>query len=184
MTRTVCLVCCTALSVVPLLAGTRQTPVSQSTTVALTATIESIDTANRTVTLKKTDGSSLEVAAEPEMQGFNTVKVGDQVTATYYEAIVVSVSKPGTPAPPAEPVTAIQRKERKPGSESRRQQTFRVTVESIDLKAPSLTVKGPKGRTEVLKVQEPKALQNIKAGDTVDVTYFQSLLVSVSRPPK
>ena len=155
MTRTVCLVCCTALSVVPLLAGTGQTPVSQSTTVALTATIESIDTANRTVTLKKTDGSSLEIAAEPEMQGFNTLKVGDQVTATYYEAIVVSVSKPGTPAPPAEPVTAIQRKERK-----------------------------PTGRTEVLKVQEPKALQNIKAGDTVDVTYFESLLVNVSRPPK
>jgi hypothetical protein len=184
MTRTVCFAGCAFLLSFHAIASAGQKPVSQSTTVALTATIESIDKANRTVTLKKTDGSSLEVAAEAEMQGFNTLKVGDQVTATYYEAVLVSLSKPGTPAPPAEPVTAIQRKERKPGSESRRQQTFRVTVESIDLKTPSLTVKGPKGRTEVLKVQEPKALQNIKAGDTVDVTYFESLLVNVSRPPK
>ena len=118
------------------------------------------------------------------MQGFNALKVGDQVTATFYEAVVVSLRKPGDPPPPSVPTTAIQRKERKPGSESRRQQTFRATVESVDLKAPSLTVKGPKGRVEVLKVQETKALQNIKAGDTVDVTYFESLLVNVARPSK
>ena len=184
MSRTACLVSCAALWLFHPLASAGQQPVSQSTTVALTATIESIDKANRTVTLKKSDGSSLEIQAPNEMQGFDALKVGDQVTATYYEAVVVSLRKPGDPAPATQPTTVIERKERKPGSESRRQQTFRVTVESIDPKAPSLTVKGPKGRIEVLKVQDPKALQNIKAGDSLDVTYFESLLVNVTRPAK
>jgi hypothetical protein len=184
MKGTACIVCCVALLSLHPLASAGQQPISESTTVTLTATIESIDKANRTVILKKSDGGILEIKAPEQMQGFNTLKVGDRVSATYYEAVLVNVSKPGSPAPPAQPTTAIERKERKPGSETRRQQTFRVTVESIDLKAQSLTVKGPQGRIEVLKVQEPKSLQNVKAGDTVDVTFFESLLVDVARPPK
>jgi hypothetical protein len=183
MTRTVCLACCAALLSCHSLASAGQQPVSESTTVALTATIEAIDKATRTVTLKKDDGSSMEIDAPAEMEGFNTLKVGDRVTATYYEAVVVNIRKPGDPAPAA-PITTIERKDRKPGSESRRQQTFRVTVASVDPKAQTLTVKGEKGRVVVLKVQDPKSLPNVKAGDTVDVTYFESLLVNVSRPPK
>jgi hypothetical protein len=184
MTRTICLVCCAPLLSFHSLASAGQKPIAESTTVALTATIESIDKANRTVTLKKADGGTLEIKAPEQMQGFNTLKVGDEVTATYYEAVLVNLRKPGDPAPPSQPTTAIERKERKPGSETRRQQTFRVTVESIDPKAQSLTVKGPQGRIVVLKVEEPKSLQNVKAGDTVDVTYFESLLVNVARPSK
>jgi len=184
MKRIVGVLFCAALLCSQSLATAGQRPISESTTVTLTATIESIDKANRTVILKKSDGGILEINASEQMQGFNTLKVGDQVSATFYEAVVVNLTKPGSPAPPGQPTTAIERKERKPGSETRRQQTFRVTVESIDLKAQSLTVKGPQGRVEVLKVEEPKSLQNVKAGDMVDVTFFESLLVSVARPPK
>jgi hypothetical protein len=36
----------------------------------------------------------------------------------------------------------------------------------------------------MLKVRDPKQLQNVKAGEMLDVTYYESLLVKVSRPPK
>jgi hypothetical protein len=32
--------------------------------------------------------------------------------------------------------------------------------------------------------RDPKQLENVKAGDMLDVTYYESLLVKVSRPPK
>ena len=184
MKRTVRLVCCAALlSFHPFLAS-GQTQVSESTPVTQTATIEAIDKASRSITLKRPDGSLVQIKASDQMEGFNRLKVGDQVTATYFEAVAVSVRRPGDPAPPTEPTTTIQRKDRAPGSETRRQQTFTVTVRAVDLQVPSLTVMEPQGRIVTLNVDDPKPLQNFKVGDTVDVTYYESLLVKVSRPPK
>jgi hypothetical protein len=74
-----------------------------------------------------------------------------------------------------------QRKEGTPGSETRREQTFAVTVTAIDPKVPSITVKGPKGRVETMMVRDPTQLQGVKVGDTIDVTYYESLLVKVGR---
>ncbi|HZM97692.1 MAG TPA: hypothetical protein VFB92_29930 [Vicinamibacterales bacterium] len=185
MMQTVRFACCVALlSVLPAAVGARQTQLAQSKPATVTATIEAIDKANRTVTLKRANGTSVEIKTPPEMQGFNTLKVGDQVTATYFEATAVNVRKPGDPAPPAEPTTVIQRKERGPGSETRRQQTLRFTVRAVDPKAPSLTVADLQGHVVTLAVQEPTRLETLKVGDTVDVTYFESLMISVSRPPK
>jgi hypothetical protein len=58
-----------------------------------------------------------------------------------------------------------------------------MTVETVDAKAPSITVKDAQGQ-KVLALQDGKALQALKVGDTVDVTYYESLLINVSRPPK
>ena len=185
MTRTVRITCCaTLLFLQPLMAGARQGPLAQSKPVSVTATIEAIDKANRIVTLKRANGTTVEIKAPMEMQGFNTLKIGDQVTASYFEAVAVTVRKPGDPAPPSEPTTVVQRKERAPGSETRRQQTHRFTVRSIDTKTPSLTVTEPQGHIVTLSVEDPKRLETLKVGDTVDVTYYESLMISVSRPPK
>jgi hypothetical protein len=183
MTRTLGVMWCASLLVFhPVLAGAGQAPRSESTT-TVTATIEAIDKANRTVTLKSPKGASVEVKAPEQMQGFNDLRVGDQVTATYYEAVAVNVRKPGDPAPSGDSSTIV-RKDRTPGSETRNQQTFTVTVVAVDPKAPSLTVKGPKGRVVALALSDAKQVQNVKAGDTVDVTYFESLLIKVARPSK
>ncbi len=152
--------------------------------VTLTATIEAIDKANRVVTLKGPKGNSVDVKAPDQMEGFNSLKVGDQVSATYFEAVAVQVHKPGDPAPATEPATTVTRKDRKPGSETRRLQTFTATIEAIDMKAPSLRVKGTQGRVLTLPVRDVKQLESLKVGDAVDLTYYESLLVKVERPPK
>jgi len=185
MTRTVRFAwCVTLLFLHPLMTSAAQGPIAQSKPVSVTATIDAIDKANRTVTLKRANGTSVEIKAPMEMQGFNTLKVGDQVTASYFDAVAVDVRKPGDPAPPSEPTTVVQRKERAPGSETRRQQTHRFTIRSIDPKTPSLTVSEPQGHAVTLAVQDAKRLETLKVGDTVDVTYYESLMISVSRPPK
>ena len=182
MTRAAGFVCCASLlAFLPMLA-TGQKPGPESTPVTITATIEAIDKANRTVTVKAPRGS-VEIKAPEQMEGFNSLRVGDLVTATYFAAYAVNIRKPGAPAPSTAPTTMTQRKDRAPGSETRRQQTFTVTVEAIDPKVPSLTVKGPQGRVVPLAVRDATELQNIKIGDTVDVTYYESLLIKVARPP-
>ena len=112
-------------------------PPSKTTTV--TATIEAIDSATRVVTLKGSSGQLVDIAAPAEMQGFNNLRVGDQVTATYFEAVAVSVRKPGAPPTSSTPMTTTTRKDRTPGSETRRQQTFTVTVEAVNTQTPTLT---------------------------------------------
>ena len=157
---------------------------SPESTVTVTATIEAVDKENRIVRLKRKGADPVDVKAPADMQGFSSLRAGDQVTATYFAAYAVEVRKPGDTPPPAAPVTTTQRKERTPGSETRMERTIRVTVEAIDPKAPSLTVKGPEGRVVVLGLRDANQLQNIKVGDSVDVRYFESLLVKMSRPAR
>jgi hypothetical protein len=167
-----------------LAAGASSQTIYESEPVTSTATIDAIDKATRVVTLKTATGALVDVTAPAEMEGFNSLKVGDQVSATYYEAVVVHLRKPGDPAPSGTPTTIVRRKDRQPGSETMRQRTVRVTVDAVDAKAPSLTVKTPEGRARTLKVTNAALLQNIKVGDSLDATLHESLLVSVTRPRK
>jgi Cu/Ag efflux protein CusF len=160
-----------------------QQPAYESTPVTLNATITAIDKDNRVVTLKGPTGN-VDVQADAQMQGFNSLKVGDQVSATYYEAVVLRAVRPGAPTSASPPATIVTRKDRAPGSERRREQSFTVTIEEIDMKAPSVRVKGPQGRTRTFMLSDPKQFQSLKAGDTVELTYFESLLVEVTRPKK
>jgi Cu/Ag efflux protein CusF len=168
----------------PSAAAAQTAAASESKPISITATIEAIDQANRVVTLKGPKGNSVDMKAPDEMQGFKSLKVGDQVTATYFDALALNIRKPGDPAPAAGMATTTTRKDRVPGSQTRRQQTFSVTVESIDQAANSVSVKGPQGRVVTLAARDPKQLQTLKPGDTVDVTYYESLLIKVSRPKK
>jgi hypothetical protein len=184
MTRPLGLSCYLVLLAVTTVRVVAQQPAHESKPVTLTATIEAIDKANRVVTVKGPKGNSIAVKAPDQMEGFDSLKVGDEVSATYFEAVAVQVRKPGEPAPSADPTTTVRRKDRTPGSETRREQTFTVSIEAIDMKAPSVRVKGPEGRVLTLAVRDPTRLQSLKVGDTVDVTYYDSLLVKVVHAPK
>jgi hypothetical protein len=179
-----CYACAAFIAVIPIRTSAAQGGVIESKPVTMTATIEAIDKANRAVTLKGPKGNSIEVKADEQMEGFNRLKVGDQVSATYFEAVVVELRKPGTPPSSGKPVTTVMRKDRKPGGEARREQTFTVTIQAIDTSASSVTAKGPQGRVLNLQVSDPKQLQAVKVGDTMDLTYVESLLVNVAPPPK
>ena len=94
--------CLAALVALATIHGAAQA-VYESAPKTLTATIAVIEKDSRIVTLKTTAGSWLHVRAPDEMEGFNTLKVGDVVTATYFEAIAVRLRKPDDPLPPPAP---------------------------------------------------------------------------------
>ena len=151
----------------------------KSTPVALTATIEAIDQTNRIVTLKGPKGNLVDTYVDDSYKRFNDLKVGDQVKAQYYESLAMSIRKAGAPAPTAGVKDSVTPREGAPGATAARQLTTSVTVTALDPKVPSISVKGPKGNVFSMRVQDPKRLEGVNVGDTIDVTYTQALLIAV-----
>ena len=151
----------------------------KSTPVSITATIEAIDQTNRIVTLKGPQGNLVDTYVDESYKRFNDLKVGDQVKAQYYESLAVNIRKPGDPAPTAGVKDSITPREGAPGATASRQLTGSVTVTALDPTVPSITVKGPKGTVFSMRVEDPKRLQGVKVGDTLDVTYTQAMLIAV-----
>ena len=61
-----------------------------------------------------------------------------------------------------------------------RQMTATVTVEAVDLKAASVTIRKDDGSRSSFKVENKKHLEGLKAGDRVLITYTMALGVSVT----
>ena len=61
-----------------------------------TATVQSINPGDRTVTLQLSDGSQTTYECGPEVRNFDQIKVGDQVTAAVAESVAIGLMKGGT----------------------------------------------------------------------------------------
>ena len=64
------------------------------------------------------------------------------------------------------------------------ERTVRATVTAVGTDQPSLTVKTADGLDHTMGVSDPEQLKTLKAGDVLDITFYESRLVSVERPKK
>jgi len=64
-------------------------------TKTVTATVDAIEIASRSLTLKKPDNTTVTTKVPPEFLRFDQLKVGDKLAATYYDNIVLRVKAPG-----------------------------------------------------------------------------------------
>jgi hypothetical protein len=159
--------------------GIAQVKTVPGVSVAETATIEAIEQSTRTLTIKNKDGNYETLQAPPEVKRFAELKVGDRITARYYDNVVVRFKKPGEPAVNIEHESVTPGTGQKPGGTAARQRTITATVVAIDPKVPSITVKGPNGWTYSRKVDDKKALAQVKVGDQLDITWSEAVLISV-----
>lgn len=160
--------------------------VKKERTVTATATVQAIDLDKRVVTLKGAEGNVFDVTVGKEARNLTQVKVGDEVTVKYYEALSAKVYKKGE-APKVEGATeglARTKPGEKPGGIAGRQMTVTATVEAIDMKKPTVTLKGSEGKLLTVKVKDRKNLENVKVGDEVVLTYTEALAISVEKAKK
>jgi ribosomal 50S subunit-recycling heat shock protein len=157
--------------------------VTRARLVTLTATVEAVDVAKRQVTLKGPEGNVVTITVGEQVKNLPQVQVGDKVVVKYYEAIAFRVVPPGeaTPGAGMTAATATAQPGQKPAGVGAREVTATVTVEAIDLKAGTATVKGPEGNSVTVKAQDKKNLEKIKVGDRVEITYTEALGISVSK---
>jgi Cu/Ag efflux protein CusF len=158
-----------------------QKPITQTESTELTAKIEAIDHDARMVTLRDKDGNWDTLYAGPEVKRFDELKVGDSVTFRYHESLVYRIRKPGEPAadPGSDSPTVVRGQGARPSATATRQRTVTVAVKSVDPKVPSVTVVTEDGRTSSYKVEDRKYVKGLKAGDKVEITYTEAVLISV-----
>jgi Cu/Ag efflux protein CusF len=152
--------------------------------VTVTATVEAIDATTRTLTVKGPKGNLVPITAPKSYERFSEIKVGDTVSARYYDNIVIRVKPAGEPAVDRLD-DAVTKSSASPAGTAASQRTITATIVAIDSKVPSITFKGEKVNwTYSSRVADKKALAKVKVGDRVDITWTEALSISAVAPKR
>lgn len=177
MSRVVTFSAVTVLAFTAVAAGA-QTKVIEGEMKTTTVTVEAIDHSARQLTVKKPDGLNETFYVSKDLKRFDSLKVGDKITARYYENLVLRLKEPGTPdvdttAGGLVPVPGA------PAGTMSFQRSITATISAIDPSVPSITFTGPNGWKYSSRVQDKAALAKVKVGDKVNMTWTMAALVSV-----
>jgi len=161
-------------------------PLEASETQSITATVEAVDSAAREITLKGPKGNVVVIEVPESVKRFSEIKVGDQLHVKYTESLVVALRKAEATAKLGTSTdTGVTRMEgAKPGAVVSRQITATVEVAAIDKTVSSVTVRKADGSTVAFRVEDPKNLEGVKAGDKIVITYKEALALQVTAPKK
>lgn len=152
-----------------------------------TSVVQEVNKRTREVTLRRQDGSVMSVVVGPEVRNFNQIKVGDIVEAKAIELLAIAVGPAATQVRERRETTGRGDTRsalgEKPAATTQRTVEIVATVQAVDRKARTVTVKGAV-QTVTLKVGEDVDLSSIKVGDNVYVVYIESYSISVQSPGK
>ena len=152
-------------------------------TAQIVATIEAVDAARRSVTLKGAKGNAQTMTVSEDVRNLAQVKVGDRVVVTYVQALALQLKKggalvreraePEARAAPGEP----------PAGAAGRELVALADVVAVNYTRQTVTLRGPQ---QTVKLAVPHALQlrSITTGDQVQATYTEALAVAMKAAPR
>jgi hypothetical protein len=113
-----------------------------------------------------------------------TLALGDQLRIEYYESVAIYLGKPGTqPEATAGLVAARSKKGDKPAGVVVETVDVSATIQAIDKKKRTVTLKLPDGKTVTTKVDKSvKAFDTLKKGDSIHARYTEAIAISVEKP--
>jgi Cu/Ag efflux protein CusF len=159
--------------------ATAQTKTVKSEMRTESGTIEAIEAASRSVTIKKADGTYVTVIAGPDIARFSELKVGDKVNAKFYENVVLRMKRPGEPDVDTATTGTTGSDLMLPGGTRAKQRTVTATITAIDMNTPTITFTGPNGWKYTSKVEDKAALGKVKVGDRLDIVWTEATVVSI-----
>jgi len=134
---------------------------------------DAIDQSNRTVTLKGPRGGTVTLDVK-DPKKLDAMTVGDPVVAVYMEALARHVKKvPGAPV--------SSHPEGTPSATVGREIVVTAKITAVDQTAQTVTIEGPRGNTETIKVKDKTHLQGVTAGDLAELTYTLALAITLDR---
>jgi hypothetical protein len=148
----------------------------------VTATVDAIEHASRSLTLRKPDKSVTTITVPREYLRFDSLKVGDKVTATYYDNIVLRVKAPGEKDVNSLKDSLIPIPGAKPGFTIGSQRAITATITAIDPKIPSISLSGPSNWKYSSRVEDKDALKQVKVGDRLDIVWTEAVMLSTTAP--
>jgi hypothetical protein len=143
--------------------------------------VTAVDRQQRMLTLKGQDGGELVVEAGDQVRNFDQIEPGDEVIVTYTEAVAWQVKSASEGAPGMSETSEITRAKpgEKPAGTVGRTVSMTTTITQIDLAKETVTLTGPKGNAQTIKVRDPANLKKAKVGDLVDITYTEAVAIKV-----
>ena len=149
------------------------------------AVVTKVDSKTRTVTLKDKDGTFTNFVAGPEIKNFAQIKVGDRLTVTHELAIAIELVKVNNQGVRSEVQTSTQTSAAlgsKPASVISNTTIIIANVVSVDRQKMTVSVKGPKGKTDTYRVKSASLLKDIAINDEVKITLYDAMAASFAAP--
>jgi hypothetical protein len=150
-----------------------------------TATVQSINAADRTVMLQHPDGSVTPYKCGPDVLNFDQIKVGDRVTATVAESLAIGLMKGGG-VPTAEGTSSAMVRAPlggKPGGRMVDTVGFIAKVVSVDATNRQVVLQTVDGTRQTVKVGPDINLANVSPGGDVGVRATRAIAISVTAAP-
>lgn len=151
--------------------------------VTVTSKVAAIERSNRTVTLQKENGTYTTVVVPASYTRFDGIKVGDTVTARYYDNVVFRKLNPGEQPTNSSSGGIVPTAGTRPGGTAAVQREMTTKITAIDEKVPSITFTGPNNWVYSSKVKDPSVLKTVAVGDMINITWTEALSIEVT-PPK
>lgn len=149
----------------------------------VTATVKAIDADTRKVTLEGPDGKDMVVKCGPDVVNFPQIKIGDQVTATVTERLVVAMASDASSlGDGAAAGVALAPVGAKPGGVVAATEQITATVVAIDLKHHKATLEFPDGSQKTVAVRPDIDLTQRAVGDKVVIQATESVAIAVASP--
>ena len=160
--------------------GRAQDKTLTSDSVTRSGTVEAIDWTNRVLTLRDKRGDIVTVDVPESVKRLDDIRVGDTVTARYYDMVTLQVKQTGEPDVDTLESGATPGTGETIARTAAKQRRMTAVVEAIDPKVPSITFKGPQGWKYSRRVTDKSVLKMVKVGDKVDFTWTEAVMISVT----
>jgi hypothetical protein len=162
-----------------------QTSTPNRDQVTMRGTVQAVDATARTVTIKGETGNVVTLDVPQSVVRLNEVKVGDVVTAVYYDQVTVTRHAAGTPdADRLEPPVPSSTPGALPGGTVAQRRVTTVTITGWDPATRVVTFTGPGGAAysrRLVEDTDAALMTGLKVGDRVDVTRTEAVRVAVER---
>lgn len=151
-----------------------------------TAQVTALASAERSLTLRREDGTLFDVQAGEAVRNFDQIEVGDTLRVRYKETLTATKLPPGEAIRPAEGAFGAGRAApgAKPGAGVGLSVNLRVRIESIDRDHDIVVFSLASGELIAHRLQTPEGrafVQDLAVGDGVQLDYSQALVLGIEK---
>lgn len=153
---------------------------TQSST--LQATVKSVYPDKRSITLVGSDGQERSIFVGPDVR-LNLVHAGDKVNVTYQQGIAAEIAKGNTKVTDPAAADFAYRNQNAAGGGAGSSVTVGVKILGVNPTNNTVLFQERDGSQHVIEVKSPQMrdfIRTLKAGDNVNVTFTESVALSVT----
>lgn len=153
--------------------------IERTETSSVSARVESVDLKTRLVTLRNAEGQLFSFFAGEEVVNLPQVRVGDTVTVAYANVVKVRMAESGEYWDESVSEVARAMPGSKPGAIVGNEDTFTATIEAIDKRLGTVSLRMPDGSLKTVKAKDPANLDKAGVGDTLVITTSEAVGITV-----